>query len=79
MFLLYAGGQIWLGGLDMNLDNNHRWLDGSLVASGYMNWYPGDPHNGGENNVAIHLPLGGFWADYTGTHKFKYICESGLI
>ena len=32
---LPAGGFLWLGGYDMNSDNKHRWLDGSLVANGY--------------------------------------------
>ena len=63
----------------MNLDENLRWLDSTLVANGYTNWLPGDPDNGDNNHMGIRLS-DWMWYDYDGaTYTFQYICESGLI
>ena len=63
----------------MNNDNQHRWLDGSLVASTYSNWNPGEPTNGVQNYMDMSASSG-IWTDAT-THdrSYKYICEAGLI
>ena len=63
----------------MFLDNQHRWMDGTLVASGFTKWRSPDPNNGGDNYM-LFRPSDGKWGDYkTGPATFKYICESGLI
>ncbi len=61
----------------MNNDNQHRWLDGSLVASTYDNWYPGEPTNGVQNYIDMSASLH-VWTDYT-DRSYRYICEAGLI
>ena len=64
----------------MNNNNNHQWLDGTLVSSGYSNWYsPYEPNN--ESYMDIYMNPDahrGKWFDSDGSSK-KFICEPGLV
>ena len=62
----------------MNNDDQHRWLDGSLVANGYTNWHSFNPTNGNENYMDIWVS-DGKWTDWIETASYKYICEAGFI
>ena len=69
---------MWIGAYDMFLSDQHTWLDGTLVASGYTTWYPANPDNGNENYMGIWVDAM-TWGDWIGTENFKYICEVGLV
>ena len=68
-----------IGGADLDNDDNYRWLDRTLVASGYSNWGTGDPDHGNEKYMAIRMHVGAIWGDYSATISKKYVCESGLL
>ena len=73
----------WIGGSDVNNNDVNRWLDDTLVATGYTNWYPGgqwnpEPSNGNQNHMLIWLD-DGTWGDWHGTLNLQYICQAGLI
>ncbi len=74
--LFIDGG--FIGGYDMYLDNTHRWLDGTLVASGYAPWHHHDPGHGNEKYMAFRLSEEIFF-DVTDTYVSQYICQAGLI
>ena len=58
-------------------DGQHRWMDSSLVgASGFTNWYPGEPNN----DDYMHIYMGDqTWGDTSEALNRNYICELGLI
>ncbi len=72
----------FIGGYDRDGDNQHRWLDGSLVSSGYTKWNTGqgEPNDGGDDYLIIY-PYGRFsWSDKPlEPWSRRYICEKGLI
>ncbi len=63
----------------MDLDDQYRWLDRTLVVSYYTNWHPDDPGHRMENYMGIRIRFNGLWGDYAVTKSFRYICELGLI
>ncbi len=73
----HTGETIWMGGYDMFKNDEHRWLDGILVSSGFTNWHPSDPSNGGQNSMIILSDRR--WSDAFSWGNFKYMCESGLM
>ncbi len=61
--------------------DQYRWLDRTLVASGYTNWCScngGEPSHGAQNYIRL-APIDREWADHYGHIQYKYICELGLI
>ncbi|XP_078485580.1 chondrolectin-like isoform X2 [Ciona intestinalis] len=61
-----------------------QWNDGTIVTSGYTNWYPGEPNNdsGNENCVVLFHRIGlsshGKWNDLPCSGKWRYICERSV-
>ncbi len=76
----FTGDRLQIGGLDRDNDNIYRWLDGTPVSSGYVNWYPPNPSHGVENHMEILLfRTGEPWNDRSETYNRQYICESGIL
>ncbi len=64
----------------MNDDDQHRWIDGVLVADEYTNWsWYHEPDNGNNNYMALKENWSGDWADFGARSDQVYICEKGLI
>ncbi len=61
----------------MNLNQNHRWMDGHLVEGSYTNWASNEPSNGNEDYIGINQS-DGLWFDNKDTYIVKYLCEQGL-
>ena len=63
----------------MDSDDVYRWLDGTLVASGFTKWLGTEPSHKNQNYIRFRSDWNGQWTDYAETYYYKYICESGLI
>ncbi|XP_078485614.1 salivary C-type lectin 1-like [Ciona intestinalis] len=61
-----------------------QWNDGTMVTSGYTNWYTGEPNNNGgnENCVMLYYVIGyshhGKWNDIPCSLNKRYICERSV-
>ncbi|XP_053403203.1 ladderlectin-like [Mercenaria mercenaria] len=72
-----ASDNVWIGGTDCEEEGVFVWLDGTSVASGYVNWIPGDPNNGlnAEHCMETFRYHNNKWNDKKCSEQRASICE----
>ena len=70
-------GEAWIGCTDEAVEGTWRWVDGTLLSSGYNNWAPGEPNNtdGGEDYGYIYNTNNFKWNDHPGTKVHSFLVE----
>lgn len=82
---LWVRGQIktgyFLGMTDSAVEGTWRWINGTLVSSGYRNWLPGSPNQNGDEDCGYSEPVFNWqWDDNTCSTSTPYpkavVCEN---
>ena len=75
----------WIGGTDLSVVGEWRWIDGRLFWLGgsngaaqgglYENWAAGSPTSSGAATDCAILQHAGYWTDYDCARLEPYVCE----
>ena len=70
-------GESWIGCTDEAHEGVWRWVDGTLLSSGYTNWAPGEPNDSGGNEDYgyIYNRTNFQWNDYSNAHTHSFLVE----
>uniref|UniRef100_A0A673HN71 C-type lectin domain-containing protein n=1 Tax=Sinocyclocheilus rhinocerous TaxID=307959 RepID=A0A673HN71_9TELE len=72
---LSVGTFVWIGLTDSDVEGRWKWVDGSILTSGF--WGSGEPNgHRGENCVVSYAS---WWYDYPCNNAFKWICEKNIL
>ncbi|XP_067257578.1 C-type lectin domain family 10 member A-like isoform X2 [Chanodichthys erythropterus] len=75
---------VWIGLADSHVENRWKWVDGSILTSGF--WASGEPNGGRAENCAVTVAVPKLpewpglvgWIDEPCNRAYQWICEKNI-